>query len=1087
MKYSSTSSLDSFPSPSRKLWAPWLPVCRKSLLSLVLFLGLPFSGAMATSYYVDSVTGSDTLSGTTTSTPWQTITKVNSVTFLPGDNVYFKRGSNWTGTLYPLGNGSSNTSRITFDAYPATGPNPHIDGGGTAYAVEIVNKQYFTFQNFTVSNYAAADGDRIGIRVAFNGPPGQINYFPGVSILNNEVDDVTGITVRSQGVYSTAAINVEFSDYMGAQPQVDSLLIENNDVHDNRCIGIQINTPHLYATRPDLWATNLIIRSNTIDQGGADNIIVNGANAPLIEYNAGYDAGICATYPAGSFIAGMWTAYDTENAVFQYNEVARTHNENINGASGDSQAFDADLGTQANQIFQYNYSHDNDGGCLIMMPDPTIAKTVIFRYNLSVNDGRNTNSGTQFPVHPYLGVNAAYIYNNVFYTTRQEGFKFRDYQATYYYNNIFDMPAAIYPPSPTFSNNCYFGHTPDVTDPYKVLADPKFVGPLPTSVGGDGYVAANTDIFKLQSTSPCINAGMNITAPISNGGIDFWGNPLYAGGYADIGMDEVVGGSAPPPAPVTITDNPPGTSVTYGGAWTHSADTLYYDSTKSVTTQMGNYVKYTFTGTNVSLFGTKGTDIGSINVSIDGGAPVLVDCYWPYESYQVQLYQISGLTNAAHTLKVTTAPRDPLSTSSSVAIDYFLNAPGTPASAPIVTTVDDTASGSLTYTGTWTQTTANTNYYGGTFTSSSTVGDHADFTFTGVGARLYGTKNATSGKLSITIDGGAATVVNCYQPTLPDYQVKLFENTGLTYGTHTMRVTVATKDPGSTANTVNLDCFQSLVSSANPDVIVDNSDATGVTITGTWGPSTSSPGYYGINYLTDEDTGQGTKSVLFTPNLPATGTYQVFARWTALSNRASNVPIDIFASTGMTTVQVNQQATGSQWVSLGLYSFNQGTSGGVLVRNTGANGFVIADAVRFTKQPSAEVIVDNDDTTGVTVTGTWSTTTVVPGYYFTDCVSDGDTGQGTKSFRFTPTIPTAGNYQVFAWWTASSNRASNVPFDIISSTGTTTVTVNQRLTGGQWVSLGTYPFNAGTGGSVLIRNTGANGYVMADAVRFLKP
>ncbi|MEU7840141.1 hypothetical protein AB0B39_04135 [Micromonospora sp. NPDC049114] len=36
-----------------------------------------------------------------------------------------------------------------------------------------------------------------------------------------------------------------------------------------------------------------------------------------------------------------------------------------------------------------------------------------------------------------------------------------------------------------------------------------------------------------------------------------------------------------------------------------------------------------------------------------------------------------------------------------------------------------------------------------------------------------------------------------------------------------------------------------------------------------------------------------------------------------------------------------------------------------------------------------------------------------------------------------------------------------------------------------WVPLGTYPFTAGSDGSVLIRTENTDGYVVADAVRFV--
>jgi len=74
--------------------------------------------------------------------------------------------------------------------------------------------------------------------------------------------------------------------------------------------------------------------------------------------------------------------------------------------------------------------------------------------------------------------------------------------------------------------------------------------------------------------------------------------------------------------------------------------------------------------------------------------------------------------------------------------------------------------------------------------------------------RLYGIKAGSYGKMNVAIDGGAPTLVNCYQPTVTDYMVKLYEISGLTSGTHTLTATVATKDPASSGNTVAVDLFQ---------------------------------------------------------------------------------------------------------------------------------------------------------------------------------------------------------------------------------------------------------------------------------------
>ena len=133
--------------------------------------------------------------------------------------------------------------------------------------------------------------------------------------------------------------------------------------------------------------------------------------------------------------------------------------------------------------------------------------------------------------------------------------------------------------------------------------------------------------------------------------------------------------------------------------------------------------------------------------------------------------------------------------------------------------------------------------------------------------------------------------------------------------------------------------------------------------------------------------------------------------------------------------------------------------------------------------PDSSIVIDNTDTTRVTLTGSWSTSATTPGYYGANYLHDGNTGSG-KSVRYTPNLA-AGDYEVFVRWTANINRADNVPVDVVHAGGTSNFSINQELNNGVWVSLGTFTFNSGTGGSVLISNTGANGYVIADAVRFV--
>ena len=82
--------------------------------------------ASATTYYVSSSTGSDSNSGTSSSTAWRTIAHVNGQSFQPGDSVLFKRGDAWNESLAPASSGSSGNP-ITFDAY-GSGAAPNLTG-----------------------------------------------------------------------------------------------------------------------------------------------------------------------------------------------------------------------------------------------------------------------------------------------------------------------------------------------------------------------------------------------------------------------------------------------------------------------------------------------------------------------------------------------------------------------------------------------------------------------------------------------------------------------------------------------------------------------------------------------------------------------------------------------------------------------------------------------------------------------------------------------------------------------------------------------------------------------------------------------
>lgn len=146
--------------------------------------------------------------------------------------------------------------------------------------------------------------------------------------------------------------------------------------------------------------------------------------------------------------------------------------------------------------------------------------------------------------------------------------------------------------------------------------------------------------------------------------------------------------------------------------------------------------------------------------------------------------------------------------------------------------------------------------------------------------------------------------------------------------------------------------------------------------------------------------------------------------------------------------------------------------------------------IAYYKNSDTEVIVDNAQGSPYTSqTSGWTASTGVAGYYGSNFLHDGNANKGNEAFRWTPNIPSAEKYNVYVRFTSHQNRATNAKYTVYYSGGSTTYTVDQTKNGGTWVYLGQHYFNAGqnsANGSVRLENEGTNGYVAADAVRFVK-
>jgi hypothetical protein len=100
-------------------------------LSIILVLLVSLQTSAQTTYYFSTTDGNDSRSSTqaqSSSTPWQTITKLNTIwsTLNPGDTVKFKRGDTFAGSITPIASGTAENN-IVLTAY-GSGAKPIITG-----------------------------------------------------------------------------------------------------------------------------------------------------------------------------------------------------------------------------------------------------------------------------------------------------------------------------------------------------------------------------------------------------------------------------------------------------------------------------------------------------------------------------------------------------------------------------------------------------------------------------------------------------------------------------------------------------------------------------------------------------------------------------------------------------------------------------------------------------------------------------------------------------------------------------------------------------------------------------------------------
>ncbi|MGF1571805.1 MAG: polysaccharide deacetylase family protein [Sumerlaeia bacterium] len=219
----------------------------------------------------------------------------------------------------------------------------------------------------------------------------------------------------------------------------------------------------------------------------------------------------------------------------------------------------------------------------------------------------------------------------------------------------------------------------------------------------------------------------------------------------------------------------------------------------------------------------------------------------------------------------------------------------------------------------------------------------------------YTTSNSTFRNTSVPYtvshaDGMETVLVNQQSSVANDKRFRSLGTFRFTAGTKPLVVmsnAISSSTQYVSADAVRLEFVADAASSI--EVVVDNTDS-GFNASSNWFLSTSTPGYFGANYRA-RATASTSDAATWNVALPSSGSYEVYARWAAGSNRATAAPYIVYHNGGTTSVPTNQQINGGTWNSLGTFNFNSGSATRVALSCwTSSGAYVIADSVRFVKR-----------------------------------------------------------------------------------------------------------------------------------------
>lgn len=488
-------------------------ILRASLL-LLLMATSTIRGAI---YFVDDTSGNDLNSGLSSRTAWQTLTKVSSVTFQPGDKILLKSGGSWLGQLELKGSGTD-ANPIIVDSY-GQGNRPFINGDGYNAAVLLHSVSGWEVNNLEIINdtnivRSGAATYRAGVLATTSS-----GYYSHIYLRKLVIHDI----YPQSGPFGYG-IHVEAASKQGGAG-FSNVRIQDNQISYTGYHGIFVRT----TGDKSMFNTNIIISGNSCFHVGSAGMETGHCDGVLVENNVATFSGAVVDSRQGIDGGdGFWCWY-SRNVIVQSNRFLSSR------APHDGCGVHVDFNC-TNVVVQYNLSMDNEGGFVEILGN---CSNAVYRYNLSINDGwrvKGVEGGLQDGYLiwvsdyagkgvPGVGSSNSKIYNNTIYVRPgiSNFFLITPHSLnTSIQNNLFYICGhttfADHGTNTVLQHNLWTGNVPMglPTDSGGIFADPQFA-----QVGG-----TNAADYLLSGTSPAIGAGVIIP---NNGGHDYWGNPLSPG------------------------------------------------------------------------------------------------------------------------------------------------------------------------------------------------------------------------------------------------------------------------------------------------------------------------------------------------------------------------------------------------------------------------------------------------------------------------------------------------------------------------------------------------------------------------------